>query len=71
VRHTTVELLVESTPIHPRPIRMVHVRIEPRERALHDMIEAAGGRWDATRRLWRLPSRVVGILNLRSRVVPT
>ncbi|MCW5637151.1 MAG: hypothetical protein KIT17_27735 [Rubrivivax sp.] len=69
VRHTTVELLVGSTPIRPRASKLVHIRIQPHERALHAMIEAAGGRWDAQHRLWRLPSRVATILNLRARIV--
>lgn len=70
VRHTTVELLVQSTPIRPRPIKMVCIRIEPHERTLHAVVKAAGGSWDAKNRLWRLPSRVVGILSLRGRIVP-
>jgi hypothetical protein len=69
VRYTTVELVVHSAPIRPRSTRIVFVRTEPHEQALQSMIKAAGGRWDGKNRLWRLPSRVVGILNLRDRVV--
>ena len=69
VRHTTVELLVNSTPIRPRRIVIVNVRVEPHEGAMHSMIKAAGGRWDSKNRVWRLPSRVATILNLRDRVV--
>lgn len=68
-RHTTVELLVGTTPIRPRPVRWVCVRVEPAERALHAVVKAAGGIWDAKERLWRLPSRVAGILSLRRRIV--
>jgi hypothetical protein len=69
VRHTTVELVVRSAPIKPRAIKIVLVKVEPHERALHSVIKAAGGIWDGKNRLWRLPSRVASILNLRDRVV--
>jgi hypothetical protein len=69
VRHTTVELLIQSQPIKPRTVKNVFVRVEPHERAMHAMVKAAGGIWDSRRRLWRLPSRVASILNLRDRVV--
>lgn len=71
VRHTTVELVVQSTPIKPRTAKTVQVRIDPHERPLHAMVRTAGGIWDPKTRLWRLPSRVATILNLRSRVVQT
>jgi hypothetical protein len=71
VRHTTVELLIESTPIQPRTTRLVHLKIAPHERSLHAICKAAGGHWDSKSRTWRLPQRVAGILNLRSRIVPT
>lgn len=69
VRHTTVELLISSEPIRPRSVKMVLVKTHPGERDLHGMIRAAGGVWDARQQLWRLPSRVATILNLRHRVV--
>lgn len=69
VRHTTVELLVDSTPIRPRRVFIVNVRVEPHEGPVHSMIKAAGGKWDSKNRVWRLPSRVATILNLRSRLV--
>lgn len=70
VRHTTVELLVQTTPIRPRNVKMVCLKIAPHERVLHQIVEAAGGRWDARQRLWRLPSRVASILSLRDRIIP-
>jgi hypothetical protein len=69
IRHTTVELIVQSRPIQPRSLKVVGVRVEPHERAMHSMVKAAGGRWDSRKRIWQLPSRVVTILNLRDRVV--
>jgi hypothetical protein len=69
VRHTTVELVVSSEPIRSRAAKMVYLQTQPHERALHSVIKAAGGFWDAKQQLWRLPSRVATILNLRDRVV--
>jgi hypothetical protein len=69
IRHTTVELLVESTPIRARPTPMVMIRLRPGERALHIAIKVAGGRWDPRQGTWQLPSRVASILNLRDRIV--
>ena len=69
VRHTTVELLISSEPIRKRSVTMVLVRTHPREHGLHAAIRAAGGAWDAKQQLWRLPSRIATILNLRNRVV--
>lgn len=69
VRHTTVELLVQSQPITPRNVRFVNIRLEPHERTLREVIKTAGGRWDPDTRLWQLPRRVATILNLRHRVV--
>lgn len=69
VRHTTVELLVDSTPIQPRSAKQVYLQLAPHERPLHAMVIAAGGQWLADQRVWRLPSRVATILNLRHRIV--
>ncbi len=69
VRHVTVELLVDSQPIRPRNVRIVALRIEPRHRALHAMVEAAGGRWDSRHGVWRVPRRVVGLLRLTDWIV--
>jgi len=69
VRHTTIELLVSSEPIKARAPKMVYLRTEPHERTLHSVIKAAGGLWDGKQQLWRLPSRVATILNLRNRLV--
>lgn len=69
VRHVTVELLVESLPIRPRNFKVVSLRIEPRQRSLHAMVEAAGGRWDGRRGVWRVQRRVVGLLRLTDWIV--
>ncbi len=69
VRHMTIELLIDSTPIRPRTIRLVHIQTAPHERELNAIIKTAGGRWDYKQRQWLLPSRVATILNLRDRIV--
>lgn len=69
VRHVTVELLVDSQPIRPRNFTIVALRIEPRHRALHAMVKAAGGRWDARQCVWRVQRRVVGLLRLTDWIV--
>ncbi len=70
-RHTTVELLVESTPIRPRAEHMVAVAIRHDEKSLQAVVRMAGGKWDPVKRVWRLPKRVVGILKLTNRTVKT
>jgi hypothetical protein len=45
-RYTTVELLVEKTPIRPRTDNLVGVRIGPDEKPLQTVVRAAGGTWD-------------------------
>lgn len=69
LRTTTVELLVEVTPIQARSERVVGLRVGARERDLQAMLRAAGGHWDPAARVWRLPGRVVGLLKLGDRVV--
>lgn len=69
LRHTTVELLVSSEPIRPRTAKMVFIQTQPHERSMHALVKAAGGKWDGKLQLWRLPSRVATILNLRERIV--
>jgi hypothetical protein len=67
-RYTTVELLVEKTPIRPRSDTLVTIRIAPDEKSLQSLVKAAGGKWDFNLRLWRLPRRVVGLLRLTDRI---
>jgi hypothetical protein len=69
LRHTTIELLIESTPIRHRIIKLVHVRTAQQELHLHAMIKTAGGVWDFKHRMWRLPRKVATLLNLNDRIV--
>ena len=79
-RFTTVELIVAEAPWHPvtasgrgpRPNgapEQVAVRIAYGEHALREQVKAAGGRWDAGERLWRLPLGRVQALGLVERIV--
>ena len=65
-RLTTVELIVDERPL-PVP---AGVRIAYGETELRRQVKAAGGIWDAERRLWRLPKTVIRKLKLEHRVVP-
>ena len=67
-RYTTVELLVEKTPIRPRTDNLVGIRIGPDEKPLQTVVRAAGGTWDYKAKVWRLPRRIVGILKLADRI---
>jgi hypothetical protein len=69
LRYTTVELLVEAVEIEVRQPQLVHVRVDPKEYALHTVVRAAGGRWDWKRGMYILPKRVATVLRLSGRVV--
>jgi translation elongation factor EF-G len=67
-RYTTVELLVEKTPVRPRADNIVAVYIGPAEKALQTAVRAAGATWDSKARTWRMPRRVAAILRLVDRI---
>ena len=66
-RYTTVELVVDERPGKPGTSM---VRIGFQETALRQQAKAAGGVWDARRKLWSLPRAAVRRLGLTDRVVP-
>ena len=65
-RYTTVELLVEAKPAKRR---LALVRIAYLETELRQRVKNAGGVWDPTLQLWRLPKSQVGKLGLKDRIV--
>ena len=67
-RFTTVELLVDRTPIKPKSQKLVSVQIDWTEQTLRRLVKDAGARWDPTARVWRMPKRRAGILRLAHRV---
>jgi hypothetical protein len=79
-RFTTVELIVDEAPWNPvgrsdavfvtaEIPKPVAVRIDYREDALRQQVKAAGGRWDADKRVWKLPLGQVRALGLGDRIV--
>ncbi|MBI5920808.1 MAG: hypothetical protein HY847_04060 [Betaproteobacteria bacterium] len=65
-RYTTVELVVDERPGKPD---FSLVRIDYRESTLRQQVKAAGGVWDARKKLWHLPRTAVRHLGLKDRVV--
>jgi len=58
VRLKTVEIIVEEKPCTPslryRDTDIVSVMVPYTEKALREMLKAAGGRWNPEERLWRV-----------------
>lgn len=70
-RYTTVELIVDCTPIAPsRDDRMVAVQIGWNQRNLRAAALARGAAWDPTQRVWRMPQKVAQALGLASQPTP-
>ena len=65
-RYTTVELVVDERPGNPS---CSLVRIGYQETLLRQQVKAAGGAWDAQRKLWSLPRTAIRSLDLEERVV--
>jgi hypothetical protein len=63
-RYTTVEIVVEHVPIQLHTKRHVSVRLKPHDKETRSLILAAGGRWNPTTRLWRVPRQVAEALGL-------
>ncbi len=57
-RHTTVELLVESTPVAPRQRSLIALRIPDSTRSMRSLLMACGAKWDVKHRVWLLPHMV-------------
>jgi hypothetical protein len=58
VRLKTVEIIVEEKPCTPsfryRDTDIVTLMVPYTEKALREMLKAAGGRWDPEEKLWRV-----------------
>ena len=70
VRHTTVELLIESTPIASRSRSLVAVRISPTDKTTRTLLIACGANWQPKPKYWLLPRLVAKNLRLLRNVVP-
>ena len=70
-RYKTVELIVEEATWEPkpRPDEMVGVKVQWGEAEVARQVKAAGGQWNARRKVWELAYREVVRLKLEKRLV--
>ena len=67
-RIKTVELIEEEAPwLAPGNLYLVKIGFD--ETALRESVKSAGGRWNATKKVWILPGPAVRSLRLQDRVV--
>lgn len=69
VRHTTVELLVESTPVASRARSLVAIRIAGSDKATRTLLLACGATWHSKEKYWLLPRLVAKNLRLLRNIV--
>ena len=65
-RHTTVELLIESTPVASRSRSLVAVRIPPMDKKTRVLLLACGASWHPKQRYWllqRIEAKNLGLLD--------
>ena len=70
IRHTTVELLIESTPIASRTRSLIALRIPPTDRETRALLMACGATWQSRQGYWLLPHLVAKNLRLLRLRVP-
>lgn len=70
IRHTTVELLIESTPIVSRQRSEMAIRLPTSDRGTRQLLMACGARWRPKERVWLLPYLVAKNLRLLKFRVP-
>jgi hypothetical protein len=70
VRHTTVELLIESTPVASRSRSLVAIRIPPTDKATRTLLLACGAQWQHKHKYWLLPRLVAKNLRLLRHAAP-
>lgn len=69
-RYTTVELVVETTPVSSRARSLVAIRIAPHDRETRTLLMACGAEWQLKEQYWLLPRLVAKNLRLLRYVVP-
>lgn len=69
-RYKTVELIVEEIPWNPppQPDDTVFLKIGWDEKGAQERIRHAGGKWDRTKKLWKIAYGKATELELRSRI---
>jgi hypothetical protein len=70
MRHTTVELLVESTPVASRARTAIAVRIPHADKRMRALLLACGARWQPENRYWLVPHLVARNLRILRHRVP-
>ena len=70
LRHTTVELLVESTPVASRARMLVAIRHPRLDKPTRALLLACGARWMTDKQYWLLQRIVAKNLRLLRHVVP-
>ena len=69
LRHTTVELLIESTPVASRARTLVAVKIGASDKNTRTLLMACGAQWVPKEKYWLLPRMVAKNLRLLKNVV--
>ena len=68
VRHTTIEIAVESAPWQAPLLDTVLIHVAFEEESLRHQLRARGAIWEPAMRRWRVPSSVIEELNLKNRI---
>ena len=71
IRHTTVELLIESTPVVSRARTLVAIKIGASDKNTRTLLMACGAQWVPKEKYWLLPRMVAKNLRLLKNVVPS
>jgi hypothetical protein len=67
--YTTVELLIERTPVVRAGDRLVALRLSPTDKSTRSLLMACGGQWDGDTKYWLVARKVAKSLGLLDRVV--
>lgn len=70
VRHTTIELLIESTPVASRTRNLIAVRIPASDKGSRQLLMACRAQWKPNERLWLVPLLIAKNLKLLRYRVP-
>jgi hypothetical protein len=71
VRYTSVELLIESTPVASRARTLVAVRIGASDKTTRTLLMACGAQWVPKEKYWLLPRMAAKNLRLLKNMVPS